>query len=664
MSAIIESALGDALASRRLLSEGEVLELLTHTEAFPALPENRLFLEFEVDDGLALKGYGHGYGYEQFCRLVEAGSGLREDAAGALRTALERDPFLDERGYYLADRVAGDPEWIEYDWDGRTFGDQPAVFFMIPARLRSLSTDQSLAKLAGRLTPLFGGEVGEANVPQVLATLREHTSPSDRSELAIYRMGLSDARKPGWMKLVLNGVGVEAIERTAGVHLDGCLDVFPSIVDLYQHFGGADRDPIIAASMDCHHGVLHAMDVECPYFNGMPNHLRGPAVSRFLDSLVAEGRMDTSAAEIVKDAAYARLEAGGQGAWLMLNHLKFGIAGATKGRIKLYFELVTERRPARPAVGVATRHRGRPTVVGSVDRVDWAELVDSPRWSESCSAEHGRPLHITKVPQLQRLSTRWTDRWIVEQVGDHPVDLDYSSNGVFPGGAEAYDGVDRRMLELPIDEVIRRVHAGGTPEAPDSRLYVYGANTRPFERLLEGYTPPMDLIGEVLEMHTQFWLGGQGTITPAHFDVADNLLCQIRGTKKILLWPPGDYPHLYVNPTGARYERNSNLGSLEDVDFDTFPEFRHARAISCDLEAGEMLYIPLGWFHYVQTTAFTVSVNHFWHAPSIKPFLDSGFFFLRGQVRPELMSLMIHLMTERQGHALRALSPAADAVAS
>ena len=298
-------------------------------------------------------------------------------------------------------------------------------------------------------------------------------------------------------------------------------------------------------------------------------------------------------------------------------------------------------------IQLSQRRAGSPRITGSVEKVPYATLVGSERWQRACNAEQGVPLHITDVPQLTELSRLWTDAFIAEKVGTHPVDLDYSEDGVFPGGAQAYDGVRRRMLELPIEEVLQRIHAGGTPEAPSSRLYVYGANPRPFEALLENYEPPRELIGTPLEMHTQFWMGGAGATTPAHFDVADNLLGQVRGTKEILLWDPGQYPNLYVNPTGARYERNSNLGSLDEVDFEAFPKFRNARAISCNLAAGEMLFIPLGWFHYVRSRDLTVSVNHFWHSPEMKPFLDAGFHFLRGDMRPELMSLMVHLMRER-----------------
>ena len=654
MPAILERTLGDEILTSGLLSAAQVDALVAHSAAFPPLPRNRMFLEFQVRDGLHLEGYGHGYSASEFDALIGDASALPPSCAAPIREILDRDPFRSERGLYLGDRLAMDPEWIEYDWAGTAFSPQPAMFFTIPARLRSFRDPERLDRLGGYLAPHLGDDPSATDALAVLATLRQHTPEASAAGLGIYRMGLSDARNPGWMKLVLSGIDVSAIQATASAHLGDALDVFEPVVALYRQFGGADQAPIVAASMDLHHGKLHAVDVECPYFNGIGNtNLRRQVARQFVDALVASGTLDGATGERIAANAYRAFTTNDHEALLMLNHFKFGIAGATRGRVKVYFEvMIRPRERVRPPARAADASR-QPRIAGEVQKVAWRDLVDSERWRTACGASEGTPLHITDVPELQRLGAVWTDAHLIEKVGDEMVDLDYSVDGVFPGGSAAYDGVGRQMLELPIDEVIRRVRAGGTPEAPASRLYVYGANPRTYRRLLTDYHAPMELIGEPLEMHTQFWLGGQGTITPAHFDVADNLLGLVRGHKRVLLWPPDDYPNLYVNPTGARHERNSRIGSLEDVDPAAWPLFANARALRCELNAGEMLFIPLGWFHYVNTTTFTVGVNHFWHSQAIKPFLDAGFYFLRGTVRPELLSLMVHLISERQGRPAR-----------
>lgn len=649
MSIILEHALGAELLAIGLLTMDQIDALIAHSRAFPVLPRNRMFLEFQVQDGMALRGYGHGYTAAEFDALIADGGGLSPAHKAFICEILDRDPFRTERGFYLGDRIAKDPEWIEYDWCGREFSSQPAMFFTIPARLRSFKDAGRLDRLGGYLIPHLGHDPATADVLPFLATLREHTPEPAADGLGVYRMGLSDARNPGWMKIVLGGVNVPAIRATAVSVQQDALDVFEPVVALYRQFAGADQAPIMAASADFHHGKLHALDVECPYFNGISNiNRRRQVVRHFAETLVGRGTLDKATAEFISANAYRSFTTGDQEALLMLNHFKFGVAGATRGRVKLYFEVMTRSRElVSPPVRTSDRS-WQPRILGDVRKVAWRDLVSNELWRTACSASTGTPLHITDVPELQRLGPIWSDAHIIEQVGEELVDLDYSVDGVFPGGSAAYDGIRRQMLEMPIGDVIRRVRAGGTAEAPESRLYVYGANTRTYQRLLSDYQAPMALIGEPVEMYTQFWLGGQGTRTPAHFDVADNLLGLVRGNKRVLLWPPDEYPHLYVNPAGARHERNSRMGALEDVDLTAWPLFANARALRCELNAGEMLFIPLGWFHYVNTTEFTVGINHFWHSQSIKTFLDAGFYFLRGTVRPELLSLMVHLINERQ----------------
>jgi ribosomal protein L16 Arg81 hydroxylase len=38
----------------------------------------------------------------------------------------------------------------------------------------------------------------------------------------------------------------------------------------------------------------------------------------------------------------------------------------------------------------------------------------------------------------------------------------------------------------------------------------------------------------------------------------------------------------------------------------------HAVPADCVLEAGQMLFIPPGWWHYVQSTTVSFSVSYWW----------------------------------------------------
>lgn len=94
-----------------------------------------------------------------------------------------------------------------------------------------------------------------------------------------------------------------------------------------------------------------------------------------------------------------------------------------------------------------------------------------------------------------------------------------------------------------------------------------------------------------------------------------NVLVQIRGTKRLLLFPPSDVQHLQI-PAGASSSRlnvfdpaTSAAGLLKD----THPQ-------EVNLRPGEILFIPPFWLHAAEPTeSISVAVNVFFRD------LDSGY---------------------------------------
>ena len=90
----------------------------------------------------------------------------------------------------------------------------------------------------------------------------------------------------------------------------------------------------------------------------------------------------------------------------------------------------------------------------------------------------------------------------------------------------------------------------------------------------------------------------------------DNLLVQVVGRKKVILFPPSDAPHLYL--VGDK----SSVMDVTSPDPSLFPQFSLATPHEAWLEKGEVLYIPALWFHNVMALEFGVAVNVFWkHLP-------------------------------------------------
>lgn len=117
--------------------------------------------------------------------------------------------------------------------------------------------------------------------------------------------------------------------------------------------------------------------------------------------------------------------------------------------------------------------------------------------------------------------------------------------------------------------------------------------------------PQLDIVKQ--KMHSSV-LRISGPVTMwLHYDVMANVLCQIRGTKHLILYPPSDVSLFFIPPGTSSSSINC---------FDTGPD-RHssltqAHAQEVFLQPGDVLYIPPLWLHTASPVDnVSISVNVF-----------------------------------------------------
>jgi hypothetical protein len=100
-----------------------------------------------------------------------------------------------------------------------------------------------------------------------------------------------------------------------------------------------------------------------------------------------------------------------------------------------------------------------------------------------------------------------------------------------------------------------------------------------------------------------FWLGPAGTITPLHHDGNNIFLSQVRGRKHLKLISP--------NQTARVYNTNSVFSEVDcgNPDFDSHPLFQEAQILEAELHPGEVIFLPVGWWHYVRSLDISISVS-------------------------------------------------------
>jgi ribosomal protein L16 Arg81 hydroxylase len=109
------------------------------------------------------------------------------------------------------------------------------------------------------------------------------------------------------------------------------------------------------------------------------------------------------------------------------------------------------------------------------------------------------------------------------------------------------------------------------------------------------------------------WFGPAGTVTPLHHDTSNILFAQVAGRKACRIIPASQWRYVY-NSSGAFSDVD-----CERPDLNRYPMFREATLIDVILQPGEVLFLPVGWWHHMRaldismTVSFTnfVFPNHF-----------------------------------------------------
>lgn len=66
----------------------------------------------------------------------------------------------------------------------------------------------------------------------------------------------------------------------------------------------------------------------------------------------------------------------------------------------------------------------------------------------------------------------------------------------------------------------------------------------------------------------------------------DNILVQVQGRKRLIMFDPSDIDYLYVDGD------KSLVNNIEEPDFETYPLVRHATFYTGVLNPGDCLFIP------------------------------------------------------------------------
>ncbi|WP_238582351.1 cupin-like domain-containing protein [Cellvibrio sp. OA-2007] len=123
------------------------------------------------------------------------------------------------------------------------------------------------------------------------------------------------------------------------------------------------------------------------------------------------------------------------------------------------------------------------------------------------------------------------------------------------------------------------------------------------------------------DVEPRLWVGNEGIVS-AHYDGADNIACVVAGRRRFVLFPPEQTGNLYpgplnFTPAGAP----TSMVNLNAPDFERYPHFKTAlaNAYSAELAPGDAIFIPMLWWHHVESLEkVNALMNYWWNGSSAK----------------------------------------------
>lgn len=107
-------------------------------------------------------------------------------------------------------------------------------------------------------------------------------------------------------------------------------------------------------------------------------------------------------------------------------------------------------------------------------------------------------------------------------------------------------------------------------------------------------------------IHCRF--GMKGVIAENHFDGSRNMIAILGGERRYILSHPDQCENLALYPKGHPSARHSEV-DWSNPDWEKFPKFKDAEVNEVVMQAGDILYLPTNWFHYIISLGLNFQCN-------------------------------------------------------
>ncbi|NMO22180.1 cupin-like domain-containing protein [Pyxidicoccus fallax] len=216
-----------------------------------------------------------------------------------------------------------------------------------------------------------------------------------------------------------------------------------------------------------------------------------------------------------------------------------------------------------------------------------------------------KPVILTGAMRDWPAERQWTFDWFAREYGDVSAPVEWLQYG-----RRASGGVERvgRVRNMTIRDYVALLKSSESAEAG----YLIGKDLFQLQPRLRGDVKFSEYAVERRLTEQLFFMGPRGTFTQLHMDRAHNLHAVMVGRKQWQLYAPSREAELdpmnldHVWSVVSGHDLVPGGGNPDALPGGCVPDYDFV------LEAGEMLYLPYGWWHRVYTVETAIATNYWW----------------------------------------------------
>jgi len=215
----------------------------------------------------------------------------------------------------------------------------------------------------------------------------------------------------------------------------------------------------------------------------------------------------------------------------------------------------------------------------------------------------GRPVILVGELEGWPALARWTPDYLKAKIGSALVE--YQGGRTSNARFEMEKDLHRR--EMPFDAFIESIQRVGD----GNDAYITAYNSERNRQALAPLADDMEFLDRFLTREPpsptgMMWIGPAGTVTSLHHDLTNNFIVQLVGRKRLKILPAAEVGRLYNHQHVF-----SQIADLDDpaLDASLYPRLIGARAYEVVLEPGEIIFMPLAWWHQVKSLDFSVTAT-------------------------------------------------------